>query len=82
VDFPSRLARIAEAAGLLPFERNVALLVGLRGDGLAGRPSFVQPDRIRKARMLGLPLRIIAHQDVLVFRRAGPSPADPGRERR
>jgi modification methylase len=54
----------------VPFERNVALLVGLRGERLVGRPSFFQLDRVRKARARGLPLRIIAHEDVLVFRRA------------
>jgi SAM-dependent methyltransferase len=69
VDFPGQLARTAEAAGLVPFERNMALLVGLNGDRLVGRPSFFQLDRVRKARARGLPLRIIAHEDVLVFRR-------------
>jgi len=69
VDFPGQLTRIAEQAGLVAFERNVALLVGLRGDRLVGRPSFFQLDRVRKARQRGLPLRIIAHEDVMVFRR-------------
>jgi SAM-dependent methyltransferase len=69
VDFPGQLARTAERAGLVPFERNVALLVGLRDDELVGRPSFFQLSRVRKARARGLPLRIIAHEDVLVFRR-------------
>jgi modification methylase len=73
VDFPGQLLRAAEAAGLVPFERDVALLVGLRGDRLVGRPSFFQLDRVRKARAQGLPLRIIAHEDVLVFRRVGKS---------
>jgi SAM-dependent methyltransferase len=82
VDFPGQLARTAEAAGLVSFERNVALLVGLRGERLVARPSFFQLDRVRKARARGQPLRIIAHEDVLVFRRSGPSPADPGPEHR
>jgi modification methylase len=69
VDFPGQLARTAEAAGLVAFERNVALLVGLNGDRLVGRPSFFQLDRVRKARARGLPLRIITHEDVLVLRR-------------
>jgi modification methylase len=51
------------------FERNAALLVGLRQDRLVPRPSFFQLDRVRKARARGLRLRIIAHKDVLVFRR-------------
>src|SRR5207247_11362792 len=62
VDFPSQLAHIAEQVGLVAFERNVALRVGLRGDHLVGRPSFFQLDRVRKARQRGLPLRIIAHE--------------------
>jgi modification methylase len=69
VDLPGQFARVAEAAGLVLYERNAALLVGLRGDRLVPRPSFFQLDRVRKARARGLPLRIIAHEDVLVFRR-------------
>jgi SAM-dependent methyltransferase len=68
VDLPGQLSRVAEAAGLVHYERNAALLVGLRGDRLIPRPSFFQLDRVRKARARGLPLRIIAHEDVLVFR--------------
>jgi modification methylase len=79
VDLPGQLSQLAEAAGLLPYERNAALLVGLRQDRLVGRPSFFQLDRVRKARARGLPLRIIAHEDVLVFRRSQRSRnAQPG----
>jgi modification methylase len=78
VDFPGALADVAEQAGLVAFERNVALLVGLNGDRLVGRPSFFQLDRVRKARARGLPLRIIAHEDVLVLRRlSAPTPRTP-----
>ena len=73
VDLPGRLTQVAEAAGLVLYERNAALLVGLREDRLVPRPSFFQLDRVRKARARGLPLRIIAHEDVLLFRR----PASP-----
>jgi modification methylase len=69
VDLPGQLTQVAEAAGLVLFERNAALLVGLRGEQLVPRPSFFQLDRVRKVRARGLPLRIIAHEDVLVFRR-------------
>jgi modification methylase len=72
-DLPGQLTRVAEAAGLVLFERNAALLVGLREDRLVPRPSFFQLDRVRKARARGLPLRIIAHEDVLVFRRPATS---------
>jgi SAM-dependent methyltransferase len=68
VDFPGALVRAGERAGLVCFERHAALLVGLAGDRQVGRPSFFQLDRVRKARAAGLPLRVIAHEDVLVFR--------------
>jgi len=71
VDFPGQLVRAGEHAGLTCFERNVALLVGLNGDRLVGRPSFFQLDRVRKARADGVPIRVIAHEDLLVFRAAG-----------
>jgi modification methylase len=76
VDFPGQLTRTADAAGLVAYERNVALLVGLRDDRLVPRPSFFQLDRVRKARARGMPLRVIAHEDVLAFRRP-PTPAAP-----
>jgi modification methylase len=69
IDLPGQLTQLAEVAGLVPYERNAALLVGLRGERLVPRPSFFQLDRVRKARARGLPLRVIAHEDVLVFRR-------------
>jgi SAM-dependent methyltransferase len=81
VDLPGQLTQIAEAAGLVPYERNAALLVGLREDRLVPRPSFFQLDRVRKARARGLPLRIIAHEDVLVFRRPTTPPKGDGRAR-
>ena len=40
----------AQAAGLIPAARCVALLAGLRGGQLIPRPSFFQLDNIRKAR--------------------------------
>jgi modification methylase len=69
VDLPGQLTQVAEATGLILYERNAALLVGLRQDRLVPRPSFFQLNQVRKARAHGLPLRIIAHEDVLVFRR-------------
>jgi modification methylase len=69
VDLPGQLTQVAEATGLMLYERNAALLVGLREDRLVPCPSFFQLNQVRKARAHGLPLRIIAHEDVLVFRR-------------
>ena len=68
-DFPGVVLRAAEAAGLVPLQRLVALLTGLSGDRLVPRASFFQLQQVRKARQAGLPLRVIAHEDVLVLRR-------------
>lgn len=68
VDFSGALTRAGERAGLIAFERHAALLVGLQKDRLVGRPSFFQLDRVRKARAAGVPIRLIAHEDVLIFR--------------
>lgn len=69
VDFPGHLQRVAENQGLIPYERHVALLAGLRDDRLVSRASFFQMDSVRKARARGIPRLVIAHEDVLVFRR-------------
>ena len=75
VDLPGQLTQVAEATGLMLYERNAALLVGLREDRLVPRPSFFQLNQVRKARAHGLPLRIIAHEDVLVFRQTTNPPS-------
>jgi len=72
VDLPGQVAHAAERAGLHPLERNVALLAGLREQRLVGRASFFQIDNTRKSRAAGLPLHVVAHEDVLVFRTDGP----------
>ncbi len=67
VDFPGALEHAAEQAGLVLVERAVALLAGLRGDRLVPRASFFALDNTRKARAGGLPVQVIAHEDVLAF---------------
>ncbi|MEV0604232.1 DNA methyltransferase [Streptomyces sp. NPDC050315] len=69
VDLPSAVLSAAEAAGLVPVERCVALLAGIRDGRLIARPSFFQMKNIRDARRAGLPLAVIAHEDALVVRR-------------
>lgn len=69
VDLPGLLARAGETAGLCLFERNVALLAGLSEDRLVPRVSFFALDQVRRARARGVPRHVIAHEDLLVFRR-------------
>jgi hypothetical protein len=70
VDLPGAILHAGQQAGLIPFERNVAPLAGLRGDRLVPRASFFQLEQVRKARRRGTPLQVIAHEDLLVLRRA------------
>jgi SAM-dependent methyltransferase len=68
IDLPGRLsAAITEHTDLQLLDRNVALLAGLRDNKLVPRASFFQLDQVRKARAVGVPRRVIAHEDVLVL---------------
>ena len=70
VDLPAAVLSCGKAAGLLPYERNVALLSGLRDEVLVPRVSFFQLEQVRKARAAGTPLLAIAHEDLLILRKA------------
>jgi hypothetical protein len=67
VDLPSAVITAGTNAGLLPLERAVALLAAVRDGHLVARPSFFQLQQVRKARAGGIPMHLIAHEDVLVF---------------
>jgi tRNA G10 N-methylase Trm11 len=73
VDLPSAVITAGTHAGLTPIERCVALLAGVRDGRLVPRPSFFQLQQIRKARTRGIPLHLIAHEDVLVLGLAIPA---------
>jgi len=67
VDLPGAMVRVGEESGLVLYERNVALLAGLRDDRLVPRCSFFALEQVRKARARGVPRQVIAHEDLLVF---------------
>ncbi|MBB5856446.1 TRM11 family SAM-dependent methyltransferase [Amycolatopsis umgeniensis] len=69
IDLPSQIIACGLAAGLVPVERCVALLARVADRELVARGSFFQRDFIRKQREQGLPLHLIAHEDVIVLRR-------------
>ncbi|WP_078492513.1 TRM11 family SAM-dependent methyltransferase [Streptomyces yerevanensis] len=74
IDLPTAVLAAGEAAGLIPVERNVALLAGIRDGHLIARPSFFQMKNVRDARRIGIPLAVIQHEDTLVLRRSlGPA---------
>ncbi|WP_167108315.1 DNA methyltransferase [Amycolatopsis granulosa] len=68
IDLPAQILACGRAAGLIPAERIVALLARAAETDLVARGSFFQRDFIRKQREAGLPLHLIAHEDVVVFR--------------
>ena len=71
VDLPGAMARAGEQAGLVLYERNVALLAALRDDHLVPRTSFFALDQARRARARGVPRSVVAHEDLLVFVKRG-----------
>lgn len=68
IDLPTQVLACGRQAGLIPTERCVALLARATDTALIPRGSFFQRDFIRKQRDAGLPLHLIAHEDVLIFR--------------
>ncbi|MFI9509059.1 TRM11 family SAM-dependent methyltransferase [Nocardia sp. NPDC052566] len=76
VDLPAHITTCATLAGLVPVERCVALLGRLADDDIIPRSSFFQRDFVTKRRAAGLPMHLIAHEDVLIFQApAGPQEA-------
>jgi modification methylase len=69
IDFPTQVFEAAQDAGLQPVQRLVALLCGIKDDRLVTRASFFAMHEVRKARAAGLPLHVVAHEDVLVLRK-------------
>jgi modification methylase len=54
VDLPGALATVGEPAGLVLYERNVALLTALRVDTPVPRSSFFALEQVRKGRAAGV----------------------------
>ena len=67
VDLPSEVIAAGQRAGLIPLERCVALLAGIRDGELIARPSFFQLNNVRKKRAEGHPHAVIAHEDVIIL---------------
>ncbi|WP_240772401.1 TRM11 family methyltransferase [Nocardia sp. CS682] len=67
IDLPTHIITCAARAGLIPTERCLALLGRLADDDIIARSSFFQRDFVVKQRAAGLPLHLIAHEDVLIF---------------
>ena len=68
-DLPGELFGVAMAAGLEPVERCVALLAAVRDGQIIHRASMFALMAARRARTDGLPVSLVAHEDVYVLRR-------------
>ncbi|WP_280272635.1 TRM11 family SAM-dependent methyltransferase [Nocardia wallacei] len=69
VPLPGHLITCGTLAGLTPVERCVALLGRLADGDLVARSSFFQRDFIVKRRDAGLPVHLIAHEDVIILQK-------------
>ncbi|MFB7629462.1 hypothetical protein ACFC0M_00710 [Streptomyces sp. NPDC056149] len=69
IDLPSAVLAAGKSAGLIPTERCVALLAGIRNNRLITRPSFFQMKNVNHARRQGIPLSVVQHEDVVIFTR-------------
>ncbi len=74
-DLPGALTAAALHAGLIQVDRCVALLAAVRDGHLLPRHSFHQLAVARKTRARNIPVHLIAHEDILIFR----APAEPDR---
>ncbi len=73
VDLPSAVVTAATGVGFTLWERCVALLAAVRDGHLVARPSFFQLQQVRAARVKGIPMHLITHEDVLVLRKSANS---------
>ncbi|KXK59553.1 DNA methylase [Micromonospora rosaria] len=77
IDLPGELLAVARAVGLVPVQRCVAMLAAVRDGRIVHRASMFGMLSVRRSRDEGLPVHLIAHEDVLVLRQGDP----PGRRR-
>jgi modification methylase len=60
---------LCEQAGLRYWQRIIGLLATIRDSEIVMRPSFWQTLQTRRARARGEHTQVVAHEDVLVFRK-------------
>ena len=79
IDLPTQIMTCVAQAGLVVTERAVALLGRVTDTGaFVARGSFFQRDYITKQRRAGLPLHLLAHEDVILAVKPTPAPSRAG----
>jgi modification methylase len=69
IDLPGELLAVAQSVGLVPVERCAAMLAAVRDGQIVHRASMFGLLAVRRARAEGVPVHLVAHEDVLVLRR-------------
>ncbi|HZT66279.1 MAG TPA: DNA methyltransferase [Acidimicrobiales bacterium] len=67
LDLAALTVTLGREAGFSYLQHVVALHAGIRDAALVGRPSYWQLTAVRAARAKGLPVHLIAHEDVVVM---------------
>lgn len=69
IDLPGELLAVARSVGLIPVERCAAMLAAVRDGQIVHRANMFGLLAVRRARDEGVPVHLVAHEDVLVLRR-------------
>jgi SAM-dependent methyltransferase len=69
IDLPGELLAVAASVGLTPVQRCAAMLAAVRDGQIIHRASMFGLMAVRRARAEGIPVHLVAHEDVLVLRK-------------
>ncbi len=69
IDLPGELLTVAQSVGLVPVQRCAAMLAAVRDGQIVHRANMFGLLAVRRARDEGIPVHLVAHEDVLVLRR-------------
>ncbi|MEV0903086.1 DNA methyltransferase [Actinoplanes sp. NPDC049802] len=69
IDLPGELLTAARAASLEPVQRCAAMLAAVREGQIVHRANMFGLIAVRRSRAAGIPVHLVAHEDVLVLRR-------------
>jgi SAM-dependent methyltransferase len=76
IDLPGEVLTAATAVGFVPVQRCAGMLAAVRDGQIIHRASMFGLMAVRRARAEGIPVHLIAHEDILVVRR--PATTTPG----
>jgi modification methylase len=79
IDLPGELLAVAASVGFTPVQRCAGMLAAVRDGQIIHRASMFGLMAVRKARAEGIPVHLIAHEDILVFRKGINASIESGR---